>query len=531
MQKIRNTENLDTVKKRELYFSENVGDASVCLRDKNKFMLNEGDIYINVSICDTKRKIKKDNKVERCLKLKTKLKCKNEIMSNNPTSNFQYLTSNTAITLIALIITIIVLLILAGVTLNMVIGNNGIMTKANNAKESTNEKSALEEVKLKILEIQTNKEYEKITIRDVFEGFEESKNFEIIQVLKDTLTGDIEKIYVKSNNYPNYIVEIDKDFNCRIVKQADIEVRLESIEIAQKPNKIDYYIGERFAADGMKVIAHYSNGESREIADYTYNTKVLDGTNNEIEIKYVENGIIKIAIQKINVSYKPYKIAVNDITTKGFKINLDLTEEEMKNIKDIKYYVNNTKEGTNYQTSNIVSDLGDSDIRYVWTTITDNNGNIANSANYIRVAMAHTHNANCYNNIATIYAYQASGTAYGDTRGILHCSDCGQSFIGTGSPKKYISNINSYKNLNSDGTISKATWHATSHQTSWYIDSWTSGNGDVKVKDRVCVSCGTYLISYCTNAPSYAPPTRCGHYSKTLTCTKSTFTTQKSYDF
>ena len=43
------------------------------------------------------------------------------------------------ITLVALVITIIVLLILAGVTIAMLTGNNGVLTKANDAKtESTN---------------------------------------------------------------------------------------------------------------------------------------------------------------------------------------------------------------------------------------------------------------------------------------------------------------------------------------------------------------------------------------------------------
>ena len=42
-----------------------------------------------------------------------------------------------AITLIALVITIIVLLILAGVTIAMVVGDNGILNRARLAKEST----------------------------------------------------------------------------------------------------------------------------------------------------------------------------------------------------------------------------------------------------------------------------------------------------------------------------------------------------------------------------------------------------------
>ena len=67
-------------------------------------------------------------------------------------SNIQQQNSNTAITLIALIITIIVLLILAGVTLNMVMGENGIITKAQLAKEETNEAQKNEEENLEELE-------------------------------------------------------------------------------------------------------------------------------------------------------------------------------------------------------------------------------------------------------------------------------------------------------------------------------------------------------------------------------------------
>ena len=49
----------------------------------------------------------------------------------------QMLKTNNGITLIALVITIIVLLILAGVTIATLTGDNGILTKANDAKEET----------------------------------------------------------------------------------------------------------------------------------------------------------------------------------------------------------------------------------------------------------------------------------------------------------------------------------------------------------------------------------------------------------
>lgn len=52
------------------------------------------------------------------------------------------------ITLIALVITIIVLLILAGVTIATLTGDNGILTRANQAKEKTEEAGDIEKIRL-----------------------------------------------------------------------------------------------------------------------------------------------------------------------------------------------------------------------------------------------------------------------------------------------------------------------------------------------------------------------------------------------
>lgn len=58
------------------------------------------------------------------------------------------LKNNKAITLIALVITIIVLLILAGVSINMISGDDGIISKASDAAEITKENSKVEGEKL-----------------------------------------------------------------------------------------------------------------------------------------------------------------------------------------------------------------------------------------------------------------------------------------------------------------------------------------------------------------------------------------------
>lgn len=64
--------------------------------------------------------------------------------------------NNHGITLIALVITIIVLLILAGVSLNLVSGSNGILGKAGNAVNESNKATAREEMELVIAELTTD---------------------------------------------------------------------------------------------------------------------------------------------------------------------------------------------------------------------------------------------------------------------------------------------------------------------------------------------------------------------------------------
>ena len=59
--------------------------------------------------------------------------------------------ANKGITLIALVITVIVLLILAGVSIATLTGDNGILKKAQNAKDLTNQKTAEEEVQIEVL--------------------------------------------------------------------------------------------------------------------------------------------------------------------------------------------------------------------------------------------------------------------------------------------------------------------------------------------------------------------------------------------
>ena len=63
---------------------------------------------------------------------------------------------NDGITLVALVVTIVVLILLAGVSINLVIGNNGIMQKAKEAKESMEQAAKEEQEGLSALEEKLN---------------------------------------------------------------------------------------------------------------------------------------------------------------------------------------------------------------------------------------------------------------------------------------------------------------------------------------------------------------------------------------
>ena len=77
------------------------------------------------------------------------------------------MNTSKGITLIALVITIIVLLILAGVTIATLVGENGILSKATEAGNKTEEKNAEEEVKIAVMgSIGTNGELENEELKD-----------------------------------------------------------------------------------------------------------------------------------------------------------------------------------------------------------------------------------------------------------------------------------------------------------------------------------------------------------------------------
>ena len=103
------------------------------------------------------------------------------------------LKNKKGITLVALVVTIVVLLILAGVSINAVLGDNGIIKKANQAASITKEAEVKEAINRTILEFYLTNDYE--TLEDFLKAKAEDGSIDSVTKNADgTLT-------VKKGNY------------------------------------------------------------------------------------------------------------------------------------------------------------------------------------------------------------------------------------------------------------------------------------------------------------------------------------------
>ena len=119
------------------------------------------------------------------------------------------------ITLIALVVTIVVLLILAGVSLNLVLGNNGIITKAQDAKLMTRAGSAEDEVELWKSDNYIARTSNQATVdkETMLQGLKDKKLVYEEEIDRDNEIITIKKkdgTIVKEINYSGVIINISK---------------------------------------------------------------------------------------------------------------------------------------------------------------------------------------------------------------------------------------------------------------------------------------------------------------------------------
>lgn len=129
---------------------------------------------------------------------------------------------NKGITLIALIVTIIILIILAGITIGLIAGSEGIMGKTSHAVDKNEESVATEKMELKITYfnmISYGENTRKALLQELAEGLFQDKEIDYVKIKgnkiasldKIDVTGE-NSIFVKLKEYP-YEFEIDNDLH------------------------------------------------------------------------------------------------------------------------------------------------------------------------------------------------------------------------------------------------------------------------------------------------------------------------------
>ena len=105
---------------------------------------------------------------------------------------------NQGITLIVLVITVIVLLILAGISIATLTGNNGILTRTQEAKNKTEEADDIEKIKLAVSEAQIGDN-----------GYQELNYSNLQKAIDNEFEG--RNVVVSDNGDGSYIISLDNN--------------------------------------------------------------------------------------------------------------------------------------------------------------------------------------------------------------------------------------------------------------------------------------------------------------------------------
>ena len=206
------------------------------------------------------------------------------------------------ITLIALVITIVVLIIIGGVSVYFVIGQNGAVNKASEGKKIYSESEVKEKVEMAIMDIQ----------------MEESKKGNLLtkQAIAGSLETKIEGLIIEDPeviraSYENYIIEINDEFKVEVIIVGEIipTMKYELSTEEKNVNDLEITINASISGNiGIKKIILPDNTEVEgSIAKYRvdangkYKFQII-GNNDSVKeyIVNVENIIPKVVGESIS---------------------------------------------------------------------------------------------------------------------------------------------------------------------------------------------------------------------------------------
>ena len=215
------------------------------------------------------------------------------------------------ITLIALVITIIILIILAGVSISLIIDNNGIASKAKEGAESYKESSAKERVELLIYDYKMDTIDKTTTFKDRMES-KGAENFE-----------EVSDYYILDMN--GYSFTIDKE----TLKIVEMQQAITRPEVSNVTLRLESNPSQEPAANSL-------NEGDKIIINFDANLVGGQITNISPAVPYTTNGIERKITFNVNgiIDGKSTKRIVTIDTSDKYKVDITISLSNESLTKD-----------------------------------------------------------------------------------------------------------------------------------------------------------------------------------------------------
>ena len=251
----------------------------------------------------------------------------NSMCKNRITQQIESISNSSGITLIALIITIIILIILAGVAINLILGENGLFNTAKKAGEEYEKTAIKEEIEYAIVDIKIEKiqNNEELTM-DILEQ-------ELPNKLKDIIIERDDEGQIVGE-YKGYDYTITKDYEV-IVDKVGIKPIVtytlsdETIGINELTITLNATISEGSITKIIKPDGNYEENVNQVQYKVTQNGKykfIVEASNGSKRTKIVQISILK-PIAPIIKSDEAYPV-LTQYGVEGVKVKIIYEENE-----------------------------------------------------------------------------------------------------------------------------------------------------------------------------------------------------------
>ncbi|MBO5413423.1 MAG: hypothetical protein J6A29_03880 [Clostridia bacterium] len=263
-------------------------------------------------------------------------------------SQKNYSQRNKGITLIALVVTIIVLIILAAITINLVLGENGIIQKAKGASSKYSEEQAKEKLMLEIYNLQIQNENSldlsqlvQVKDNDIYVEtddeqtviiYEEDKKYAICVVdrYKFKVYEDLQIVLVGEKREDDKTSEDDKTLE-------DDKLNVNELGYIDD-GLIVLYDGENNTGNGHDATAvtwtnlakntlgkndgTLMNVDFTELSGWTEKSLILDGNNDWVKMSYLhyENMTVEIVAKPLDINLSKNQIYISNCENGGTTI-------------------------------------------------------------------------------------------------------------------------------------------------------------------------------------------------------------------